>query len=241
MSSLAISVPNLLILRWLKRRQEGRRVALLPPASHLGQYLFAILCHVGDHLARSARVLVLRSPYQQLQHDRRKINALRGEAIVQLATVQRIGFDGNDTRRPQALETIRQYVRRNAFAGVLKLLERVISANHQIADDQQRPAVPDFLQRDADRDIPNGDGGFGLCRSSRQSIKSRLQIASEWDELQEDGEEWQFWTSVEQCANTPPGQRWPNGAPDSGACDSGAPDLVMLRNYFLASGGDGLA
>ena len=53
--------------------------------------------------------------------------------------------------RLELLQAVRQDIRGNPFSRFLELLKGVKSADHQVANDQQRPAIPESLEGDTDR------------------------------------------------------------------------------------------
>jgi len=57
----------------------------------------------------------------------------------------------DDPRRLEFLQSVGQDVGGNSLARFLELPKRPEAANHQIADDQERPAIPEPLKRDAHR------------------------------------------------------------------------------------------
>src|SRR2546425_931661 len=60
------------------------------------------------------------------------------------------GFRNQNSRRLELLQAVRQNVRSDAFTRLLEILKRAKSADHHIADDQQRPAIPENLKGDTD-------------------------------------------------------------------------------------------
>ena len=76
------------------------------------------------------------------------------QPVVHPSSIRLFHLRGDDPRRFELLQTVRQDVGGDPLARFLELLERPEPANHQIADDQQRPAIPKHLERDADRAEP---------------------------------------------------------------------------------------
>ena len=76
-----------------------------------------------------------RPPDEQLQKHRRQINPFLREPVVYPAAIRFLYFRGNDPRRFEFLQAVRQNVSGNPFARFLEFLKRPKAANHQIADD----------------------------------------------------------------------------------------------------------
>jgi len=93
---------------------------------------------------------VLRAPEDQLHDDGREIDALGRQAIDHLAPVLGIAAGADDSGRLEALQALGQDVRGDPFVRGEELLVRLVAAQHEVADDQQRPAVTEDLQRDVD-------------------------------------------------------------------------------------------
>lgn len=61
-------------------------------------------------------MLVPGSPDKQLQKDRRKINSLLRQPVAHPSSIGRIGLRGDDVRRFELAQAVRQNVRRNSLA-----------------------------------------------------------------------------------------------------------------------------
>ncbi len=131
--------------------QERRRIPLAPPPPDFRNHLFAIVCHSRNQRAGRTRLLMARCPNEQLQKHRRQINSLLRQPVVHSAPVRFLFFGGNDPGHLEPLQAVRQNVGGNSFARFLELLERPEPANHQVADDEQRPAISKPLERDTYR------------------------------------------------------------------------------------------
>jgi len=88
---------------------------------------------------------MLRSPNEQLEKNGRKINPFARQPVVHPASIQLFGLGGNDSAGEELPEAVGQDVRRNPLTRLLKLPERPESANHEIANDEQGPTVPEDL------------------------------------------------------------------------------------------------
>jgi hypothetical protein len=91
------------------------------------------------------------SPDQQIQQDRRKVDALLRQPVVHATAISALRLGGDDATGLEPLQSVGQDVAGDAFARLLKLLEGVVAANHQITHDQQRPAIAENLQANIDR------------------------------------------------------------------------------------------
>ena len=61
-----------------------------------------------------------------------------------------IRLGGEEAGGFELAEAVAEDVGGDAFAGGLELFEGVIGADHEVADDQQRPAVSEDVEGDAD-------------------------------------------------------------------------------------------
>lgn len=113
-------------------------------------------------------------PQQKFQDNRRKADALFGEAIVNPPAIISSALRHDDTGRFEFLQPVGQDIRGDAFAGEEKLLIRLISADHEVSNNEQGPSVPEQFERDADRaagawmDLPHLD--------DRNSITCKMQV-----------------------------------------------------------------
>lgn len=133
--------------RWKKRC----RVPLGPAAAGLAKDGGAILAHLGHQLAGRSCLLVLRAPEQKFQKNRRELDTFLREPVVDPARVSFFRFGGNDSGCFKFFEPGGKNVGGDAFTGVLELFEGGIAADHEVADDEQRPAVAELFECDADR------------------------------------------------------------------------------------------
>src|SRR5579872_1316529 len=106
-----------------------------------------MLRHILDQRTGGARLFVPRRPNEQLQKYWSQINSLLRQPVVHAPSVRLFFFGGNDSRGFELLQTVRQNVRSDPFARFLELLERPEATNHQVTNDQQRPAVSKDLER----------------------------------------------------------------------------------------------
>jgi hypothetical protein len=115
-----------------------------------GEDLLAVVLHVGDDGTGCSGLLVLCAPDEKIEKDRGQIDALFSEAVVDAAGVVCVGLGGKDAGGFEGAETVGEDVGCDAFAGCLELLEGAVGPDHEVADDEQRPAVSEYLERDAD-------------------------------------------------------------------------------------------
>jgi len=131
--------------------QERRWIPLAPPPPDFCDHLFAIVCHFRNQRAGCTCLLMARRPNEQLQKHRSQVNSLLRQPVVHSAPVGFLLSGGNDPGRFEALQAVRQNVGGNSLARFLELLKRPEPANHQIADDEQRPAISKPVERDTYR------------------------------------------------------------------------------------------
>ncbi len=74
-------------------------------------------CYLLNECARKARLLVSRTPYQQLQEHRSQINSLLRQPVVHPSRILLFRFRDDDPGCFELPQTIRQNVRRNPFTG----------------------------------------------------------------------------------------------------------------------------
>lgn len=92
-----------------------------------------------------------RAPDQQLQKNGRQIDSFFRQPVMHPASIALVDLRSDDSACFQLAQAIRQNVRGDPFARFLELLKCPESAHHQVADDQQRPAISKPLERDAHR------------------------------------------------------------------------------------------
>ena len=135
----------------VKSRYQWRQIPLLPSPTRFRKNLLAVAGHFVNEGAGSPRRLVPRTPYKQLQKHRRQIDAFLCQPIVYPTSVGFLRCSDDNSSRFELAQAVSQYVGGNAFARLLELLEGLEAANHQITNDQKRPAVPQRFKRNTDR------------------------------------------------------------------------------------------
>ena len=98
------------------------------------------------------------SPDQQFQKHRSEINSFPGKPVIQFAPVILVFFPSHNSSLLEPLKPVCQDIGCYAFARSFKFFEGSISADHQVADDQQRPPVSKDFESDAD-----GAAGAPFC------------------------------------------------------------------------------
>ena len=92
---------------------------------------------------------MLRAPDEQIQKHRRQIDAFLSEPVVHLPAILRFDFGDQNVVGLEPAQAIGQNIGGDAFPRLLELPERTVAANHEIPDNQQRPAISQDVQRDA--------------------------------------------------------------------------------------------
>lgn len=106
----------------------------------------------GAHGARRrVGVLVAGRPQNELDERRREVDALLGEMIMRPPRITRICAFGENAGGFELRETGGEDVRGDTLARSRKFIERTQALEHQVANDEQRPAVTEDLERGADR------------------------------------------------------------------------------------------
>jgi hypothetical protein len=121
-------------------------ITFAPAAPNLGQEMRPMLIHLRDESPWRSRFLVPRAPHQKFKEHGREIDSFLRELVNDLSFVDRIRFRNDDSGFAEFAKAMGQDVAGNAFAGFLKLLERAKAANHQVADNEQSPAVAEYFQ-----------------------------------------------------------------------------------------------
>src|SRR5713226_3455322 len=133
-------------LRLPRAGDERSGAPFFPIPADLGEKLLASCPHLANRSGRGVRRLVLRAPEDQLHEDGGEVDALGRQAIDHLAPVLRIAAGADDSGCFEALQALGQDVRGDPFVRGEELLIRAVAAQHEVADDQQRPAVTEYLQ-----------------------------------------------------------------------------------------------
>ena len=158
--------------------EDGRGVVLLPAPANFREYGIAILRHLCDDLTGRAGFLMICAPDQNFQKDRGEIDAFLREPVEPAAGVFRVGLGGEDACVLQFAQAIRKDVGGDAFATLLKVFETAEASDHEVADDEQGPAVSKDFKRDADW-ATGATQAAGLLWHGENDRTSYLRFASE--------------------------------------------------------------
>jgi len=113
-----------------------------------------------------AGVFVCCCPENHFGEDGRQVHALGGQKIKQFAAVGRIRLGGDDAVVFQAAEAVGEDIGGDAFVGRKKFLERSVTANHHVADDEQGPAISQHFDGSIQRTTGAAvRGGLVPCHS----------------------------------------------------------------------------
>ncbi len=115
------------------------------PALTYGRYeLLLALSHLPDKRL-IAGIFVPGCPEHHFREDRCEIDTLRGERVILFSPVRWVTFRGDDSMSYQLAKPIGQNIRRDSFVGFQEFLVRPESPQHHVANNQQRPAIPQNL------------------------------------------------------------------------------------------------
>jgi hypothetical protein len=123
---------------------------LRPPLPHGSQELFPAGSHLLDKRL-VAGFFVLRCPKHHLRQHGREIHALDRQRIDHFPAIRRISFRADNSVGVQPAQPVRQDIGGDFFVRVEKFVKGLVSAKHHVAQDQERPAVPQHLHRSIQR------------------------------------------------------------------------------------------
>lgn len=126
---------------------------MLPAFADICQYPFAIGPHRFDNLGWSTGVFVASGPEHDLDQGGREIEPLLRQRVQRATRIERTRLAGDHAGSFESAEAIRQYVACDTFACAEEFLECAQFLEHQVTNDQQRPAIAEKIQGDADRTI----------------------------------------------------------------------------------------
>lgn len=135
----------------LKFGQQRRGVAFHPSPPDLREDRFAVRRHFLNENARRSRFFMPRAPYKQFQKHRREADPFFREAVINPPFIRRIFLWSNNSRCLEPAQTACENISSYPLARFLEVFECAKPANHQIADDQERPTVAKLFQGDAHR------------------------------------------------------------------------------------------
>ena len=115
------------------------------PALPNGRYEFLlVLLHLTDERL-IGRVFVCGRPEHHFCEDWREIDSLRRERVNKLAAVRGVAIGGDDSMSDRLLQPVRQNIRCDSLVGTKELFIRSESPQHHVANNQQRPAIAQYL------------------------------------------------------------------------------------------------
>src|SRR5216684_3032765 len=121
------------------------------PALAHGRYeLLFVLSHLPDKRL-IGRIFVCGRPEHHFREDWREIDSLWGKRENQLAAIRGVAFGGDDSMSDQLLQSVRQNIRRDFLVGAQKFFIGSKSPQHHVANNQQRPAIAQYLHRSVQR------------------------------------------------------------------------------------------
>ena len=123
-----------------------RQSFLFPSLAHGGQELVLVCSHLPDERLVAGFFMSGR-PQNHFRQHWRKINALGRQRVNHFSAVGGISLCLDNSVGFQAAETVSQNICRNFFAGVQKLVKRLVSTQHHVAQDQERPPIAQRFHR----------------------------------------------------------------------------------------------
>jgi len=106
--------------------------------------LFLVFSHLLDKRL-IGRIFVCGCPEHHFREDWREIDSLRGERVNKLAAIRGVAFGGDDSMSDQLLQPVRQNIRRDFLVGAQKFFIASKPPQHYVANNQQRPAIAQYL------------------------------------------------------------------------------------------------
>src|SRR2546428_10357363 len=107
---------------------QGSWIPSSPSSPYFSKKCIAVLCHHFNRRRRQSRSLMPRSPDEQLQQNRRKVNTFFGQPVVYSAGVLLLGFRNQNSRRLQLLQAVPPKVPCHSFTRLLGILKHAESA-----------------------------------------------------------------------------------------------------------------
>jgi len=135
------------VRRWLPFSLNvaiGRSDGFGPALAHGRYELFFVLSHLPDKRL-IGRIFVCGRPEHHFREDWREIDSLWGKRVNQLAAIRGVGLGGDDSMSDQLLQPVRQNIRRDFLVGTQELFIRAETPQHHVANNQQRPAIAQYL------------------------------------------------------------------------------------------------
>jgi hypothetical protein len=127
-----------IFLRW--------SLSLSPAFPHSRQKLLLVPLHLPDQRL-IAGVFMRRRPEDHFCEHRREVDSFSRQPVNQLPSIGRIRPGSDDSVSDQFAQAVRQDVRGYAFVALHEFLIGTEPAQHHVADDQERPAIAQHLDR----------------------------------------------------------------------------------------------
>jgi uncharacterized protein YndB with AHSA1/START domain len=144
---LSSALPNL--SAWPELRTE-RPMFLRPSLPHGSQELLLVGAHLPDQ-GLVAGLFMARRPQDHLRKHGSKINALGCQRVNHLSPIGAISLRLDDSVGFQPAQAVRQNIGGDFFIRVQKFVKRLVAAEHHVAEDQERPPVPQHFDRSVQR------------------------------------------------------------------------------------------
>ena len=133
---VTLSGQNLFRLVLLRRR--------VPALADIGEEFCLVFFDEADE-GLIAGLFVGGGPEHHFRQDRREVHPFGGQKIEDFTAVSRVALHDDDAVLFQAAEAVSENVGGDVFAGRKKFLEGAKTANHHIANNQQRPAIAEHF------------------------------------------------------------------------------------------------
>jgi hypothetical protein len=152
-------------------------MAFGPLAVDVGIELLLVGAHEADQ-GLIAGVLMARSPQDHFGQDRSEVNAFGRKRVDALAPIGGIFSGGDEAVVFEAPQTLGENIGGDFFFGLQKFVEASVTAQHHVAQDEQRPAVAEHFDGGVERTARPALGSGPLFRHSITVAYCHLQGAS---------------------------------------------------------------
>ncbi len=141
-----------------------------PAVANFREELFLVAAHELDE-GLVAGILMGGGPENHFGQHRREVHSLLCEEIVELAAIGRVGPRGNYAVGFELAEPVGEDIGGNAFVGAEEFLVGAETAEHHVADDEERPAIAEDFDGGVER-APGPAFGTGLFGRHEKKINS---------------------------------------------------------------------
>jgi hypothetical protein len=141
---------------------------------------------VGAHLADQGFVLgffVARGPEDHLGKNRGEVYSFWRQGVEKFTAVGGILFGRDNAKVFEAAKAFGKNIGRDFLFGLKKLVESAVTAEHHVAQDEQRPAVAEHFDRGIQRTAGTPPHLSPFFRHFVTVAQCRLQDASEMGRL----------------------------------------------------------